>query len=174
MTHPLPACCFVLACMLLPVAPAYSQKSFIEYSMLSTSDTLHKVNTLGFYNVFSHKRNYSYYAGLDFALFEPKDALDNELDPRIVIGISGVDTIAPYAEVGIGLYDTLFRGKEDSQSCSDENDCEPDVHFRVGLRIRAINNVSFGVFYEGVSFGDFQDRLSGAHSYTGTSISVKF
>jgi len=169
------ACLIVLvACLLLPARAWSVDKSFIEYSLLSSSDTLRNVNVLGFYTIFNYQRNYAYYGGLEFALFEPETATDSELVTRVSIGIGGLNTFAPYAEIGIGLFDFLFRSNDSQQRCDEELDCDPDFHFRAGMRVRVSNHVAFGLFYEGVSFGDFEDELSGSHGYIGTSIGIKF
>ena len=168
-------CCILLAvCLLVPLRAFGVDKSFIEYSLLSSSDTLRNVNVLGFYTVFNYQRNYAYYGGLEFALFEQETAIESELVARVTIGIGGLNSFAPYAEIGIGLFDFLFRSNDTQQRCDEELDCDPDIHFRAGMRVRVSNQVSLGLFYEGVSFGDFEDELSGSHGYIGSSIGIRF
>ena len=167
-------CIVLLVSLLFPLRTPGMDKSFLEYSLLSSSDTLHKSNVLGFYSVFKVERNYAYYGGLDFALFEQETATDSELVSRVTIGIGGLNNFAPYAEVGIGLFDFLFRSNDTQQRCDEELDCDPDIHFRAGMRVRVANHVAIGLFYEGVSFGDFKDELSDSHGYIGSSIAISF
>ena len=164
----------LLACLLLP-AQAYCANSFIEYSRMSQSDTLRNVNTLGFYTIFKRETDHQYYAGIDLALFEPETATDNHMATRVTMGISGVSTVAPYAEIGVGLFDLLVRGNDSAQTCnSEQRSCNPDFYFRAGLRMNMTNHLAIGVFYEGVSFGDFEDELVGSHGYSGVNIGVRY
>lgn len=149
-------------------------KSFIEYSKLVSSDTLHDMNGLGFYTIFEQARNYQYYAGIDIALFEASTAVDSEIATRVLIGISGTGTLSPYAEIGTGLFDLLFSGNDNSSNCDQQRSCKPDVHFRTGLRINLSDHLDFGVFYEGVRFGEFQNTLKGSHGYTGVTVGVRY
>jgi hypothetical protein len=169
---------YIAACLLaifLSATPqAYGAQSFIEYSKMLRSDTLRDVNTLGFYTIFSQDSLLQYYLGIDLALFEPETAIDSHLATRITIGISGVGTIAPYADIGTGLFDILFRGNDSSQSCNEQNDCQPDFYFRAGLRFKVSNHIAIGAFYEGVRFGDLQNELTGSHGYTGVNIGVRY
>jgi hypothetical protein len=153
---------------------AYSANSFIEYSKMVRSDTLRDVNTLGFYTIFEHDRYIQYYAGIDLAMFEPDTAINSHLATRVTIGISGYGTFAPYADIGTGLFDLLFRGNNTTQACDQENNCEPDFYFRAGLRANVSQHIAIGVFYEGVRFGTLQTDLTGSHGYTGVNIGVRY
>jgi len=164
----------LLAVTLLVSPRAYCANNIIEYSKLLRSDTLRDVNTLGFYTVFAEDRLVQYYLGIDLALYEPETAIDSHLATGVAIGISGIGRFAPYADIGTGLFDILFRGNDGSQSCGEQNNCEPDFYFRAGLRVAVTNHVSVGVFYQGVRFGDLQSELSGSHGYSGANIGVRY
>jgi opacity protein-like surface antigen len=159
---------------LLFSSQAHCARSMIEYSKMLRSDTLRDVNTLGFYTIFGQDRYAQYYLGIDLALFEPETATDSHFAARVAIGISGTGKFAPYADIGTGLADILFRGNDGSQSCNEQNSCEPDFYFRAGLRIAITYHVHIGAFYEGVRFGDLQNELSGSHGYTGVNIGVRY
>lgn len=159
---------------LLLSSQAYSANSFIEYSKMTHSSTLGDVNTLGFYTIFDHERYVQSYAGIDLALFEIGSATNSHLSTRILIGISGVGSIAPYADIGTGLLDVLFGGNNNSQDCNQQNNCDPDFYFRAGVRANVTNHIAIGVFYEGVRFGNTQTELTGSHGYTGVNIGVRY
>lgn len=139
-----------------------------------SSDTLHDMNGLGFYTIFQQASNYQYYAGIDIALFEASTAVDSEIATRVLIGISGTGTIAPYADIGTGLFDLLLNNDNNSNNCNQNCSRRPDLHFRTGLRFNLSEHLDFGVFYEGVRFGDFQDTLKGSHGYTGVTVGVRY
>ena len=166
----------VIACYLGSVSVAHAvQQNLIEFSKLSTSDTLFDASTLGFFSNFEYQQDYVLYAGVELALFQEKTMTDGEMTTRVVMGMRGLGVFSPYAEIGVGLLDLLFRNKnQDTSNCTDQQQCDPDLHFRVGLRISVAEGVGIGLFHEDVHFGDFQDKLTGSHSYTGTSINVQF
>jgi len=167
---------YTFACLtfgLLFASQAYSANSFIEYSKMTHSSTLRDVNTLGFYTIFDREHYVQSYAGIDLALFEIGDVSNSHISTRLLIGISGVGTIAPYADIGTGLLDILFGGNN-SQDCNQDNNCDPDFYFRAGVRANITNHVSIGVFYEGVRFGNTQTELTGSHGYTGVNIGVRY
>lgn len=158
---------------LLLSSQAFGANSFIEYSKMAHSSTLSDVNTLGFYTIFDHQQYVQSYAGIDLALFEIGSATNSHMSTRVLIGISGVGTIAPYADIGTGLLDILFRGNS-SQNCDQQNNCEPDFYFRAGVRANVTQHIAIGVFYEGVRFGNTQTELTGSHGYTGVNIGVRY
>lgn len=164
----------LLFLVMLFSSQAYSANSLIEYSKMVHSDTLRDVNTLGFYTIFEHDVYFQYYAGIDLAMFEPSTATSAHMSPRVAIGISGIGAFAPFADVGTGLFDILFGGRNSSQDCSQQNNCEPDFYFRAGMRIMATDHLSIGAFYEGVRFGNTQTELTGSHGYTAVNIGFRY
>ncbi len=165
---------YPLALCLLFTSQGQAAKSFIEYSKLVSSDTLHDMNGLGFYTIFKHAADHQYYAGIDIALFQVSSLVDSEIATRVLIGVSGTGTFSPYAEIGTGLFDLLFPGNNNSNNCDQQRSCKPDIHFRAGLRLNLTSHVTLGVFYEGVRFGEFQDTLNGSHGYTGVTVGVRY
>ena len=164
---------YLIAFGLLLSPPAHSANSFIEYSKMTHSSTLGDVNTLGFYTIFDHEQYVQSYAGIDLALFEIGAATNSHMSTRVLVGISGVGAIAPYADIGTGLLDILFRGNS-SQNCDQQNNCDPDFYFRAGVRANVSQHITIGVFYEGVRFGNTQTELTGSHGYTGVNIGVRY
>lgn len=162
----------LLLISLLISPQVFAAKSFIEYSKLARSDTLRDVNALGFYTIFSQARDHQLYLGLEIALFEPDAVLESEIATHFIMGIAGTGTFAPYAEVGVGLFDFLANGNDTAQVCNEERNCEPNFVFRAGVRVMVSEYVAIGAFYQGVNFGDYQDRLVGSHGYTGVNIGV--
>jgi hypothetical protein len=164
----------LMAFCLLFSSQAYGANSFIEYSKMTHSSTLGDVNTLGFYTIFDHQQYVQSYVGIDLALFEIGAATNSHMSTRVLIGISGVGPIAPYADIGTGLLDVLFGGNNNSQDCNQQNNCDPDFYFRAGVRANVSQHIAIGVFYEGVRFGNTQTDLTGSHGYTGVNIGVRY
>jgi opacity protein-like surface antigen len=149
--------------------------SLIEFSKRSSSDTLRDVSALGFYSFYTPQHDYALYAGIELAQFEPISPDESDTTTRVKMGISGISTFAPYAEVGTSLFDFLFNASnKDTDPCTEEKNCNPDYLYRVGLRINLESRLSLGLFYEGISFGDFQEKLTGTHNYTGATLGVRF
>lgn len=157
-------------------ALASNERSFIELTKSSHSETLNDVYTFGLYSAITGKSKLRFYAGMQFMEFEQQTPGEDSSTIKILIGQTFGRTIAPFYEIGTDLFGFLLLLDNNSESgtCFDEHQCELDFYFRIGMRINLNDNLMLGLFHENVDFGDFHSSLTGEHRYVGASLGFQF
>lgn len=157
-------------------ALASNERSFIELTKSSHSETLNNVYTFGLYSAITGKSKLRFYAGMQFMEFEQQTPGEDSSVIKVLIGQTFGQSVAPYYEIGTDLFGflTLFNNNKESDSCTEEQQCAIDFYFRIGLRINLDDNLMLGLFHENVDFGDFHSSLTGEHRYVGASLGFQF
>lgn len=157
-------------------ALAAKEKSFIELTRSSRSQTLDDVYSFGLYSAISGSEKTRIYAGMQFMEFEQTIAGSDSSALKILLGQTFGQTFAPFYEIGTDLYGllSLLNNDLETDNCTEEQNCAIDFYFRIGLRIKFNDSLILGIFHENIDFGDFHSSLSGEHRYVGASMGFEF
>lgn len=163
---------FILLNLLCVSALCHADRGRIEITTLAASDTVDKLHSFSSYSSIEPVDAWQLYGGMELAWIRLESADDLVFNPRVLLGFMPGSRVSPFIEMGTNLADLLDLLSGDTRDCS-QDQCNPDVDLKLGLRIGLDEHFTLGLFYQAIHFGDFHDLLEGDHDIYGINLGYR-
>lgn len=162
-----------LICLCLMFGQAVADKGHIELTALLASSTIEKQFSFSAYSPIQPRPRMQLYGGMELAWLQINRNDDFLFNARALLGVTNGQQLAPFVEIGTNLLDLLILTGGDRRDCS-QDQCDPDIDIKAGFRYRLNPRYSIAIFYQGIHFGNFHDRLTGEHDIVGANFGLHF
>ena len=162
------------ACLTMTMLKAQAANNgHVEYSALLNSSEIQGLHSLSAYSPRNRYARLHYYSGMELAWYQPDSSAGFVFNPRVLLGLTADQSLAPFVEVSTSLLNLLEITSGEVRDCN-QSPCDPDIGIKTGLRVHPHPQFSFTLFYQAIHFGNFNDRLRGDASMLGAGIGIHF